>query len=313
MRIRRSFLLRIALLALLGGMSACTQIPAAQEETPRTATPLFWRATSPEGRVAYLLGSIHVGPAGGWTYPQTIEAAFSEATDLYVEFDARAFTELAQATLLAQYGALPPGVHLRDRLAPPLYAELVTALEASQFYEEDVGRLRPWMIANMLSLEAAIKVGLSPAYGVDSGLLARSQGKRVIELESAELQFAALADIDEEAESEALAETLALGEQRGENATALADAWSKGDETHLTHLLYEGLDDSPASRRMFEAMVFSRNEGMAARVLSEITQADPAARHFVVVGAAHFVGERNIRDLLEAEGYRVERVDAAGR
>ncbi len=301
------------LLLLLAGTVGCAQLtPAPTGRTP-ASNPLFWRAVSPEERVVYLFGSIHVGPDGGWAFPAPVEKAFARSKVMYVEFDARSFSEDSQALLLAEYGMLPPGVHLRDRLSKEQYAALVAALETSDFYEEDVGRLRPWMIANMLSLEAALRVGLSPAYGVDSGLLERSRGKRIVALESAELQFAAIGALDAEAEAQALADTLALGAARGENASALAEAWQSGDQAQLESLLYEDLDESADSRALFEAMVFERNVGMVEMIEAEVAATDPKIEHFVVVGAAHFIGERNIRELLEASGYRVERIEADAR
>ena len=167
------------------------------------------------------------------------------------------------------------------------------------------------MVANVLNLEAAIRMGLSPMSGVDAALLARSSGKRVISLETAELQFAVLSALSPEAEAQALAETLALGDALGDNAMQLAEAWRTGAATTLEALLYEGLDESEAALELYEAMVFRRNEGMADGLVAAVDAAGPRDVHFMVVGAAHFVGERNVRALLESRGYRVEHVAQA--
>ena len=77
-----------ARVALLAGLGALLQGACASPDLHDTASPSFWRLHSPDGKgTAYLLGSIHVGPEAGWSFPDVVWTAFSESTTLVVEFD----------------------------------------------------------------------------------------------------------------------------------------------------------------------------------------------------------------------------------
>ena len=49
-------------------------------------TPSLWRISDPDSDgVIYLLGSIHVGPAAGWHYPDAVLSAFAASSTLIWE------------------------------------------------------------------------------------------------------------------------------------------------------------------------------------------------------------------------------------
>jgi uncharacterized protein YbaP (TraB family) len=56
-----------------------------------------------------------------------------------------------------------------------------------------------------------------------------------------------------------------------------------------------------------ESLLDKRNVGMTDKIKGYLTD-EGKETYFIVVGAAHFVGEKGIVQLLENEGYTVDKV-----
>jgi hypothetical protein len=85
----------------------------------------------------------------------------------------------------------------------------------------------------------------------------------------------------------------------------LVSAWETGDEEQLTRQLLGPLDENPEFAEFYEALFFRRNEAMAAQIAELVGD---GRRRFVVLGAAHMLGDRGIPALLQARGFGVERI-----
>src|SRR5262245_11844305 len=108
-----SLLLRLSLLGAGWAQHARGSQPASQ---PRRLTRV--NATYPTATV-YLVGSIHLGDTGLYPLPPEVEAAFTAARVLAVEFDVRKVDQATANKLTQQYGTYPEG----DSLAKHLPAE----------------------------------------------------------------------------------------------------------------------------------------------------------------------------------------------
>lgn len=76
----------------------------------------------------------------------------------------------------------------------------------------------------------------------------------------------------------------------------------KGDEKALLELTNSMAGDAEYNK----AMLIDRNIGMADKIDGYL-KSDKKAEYFIVVGAAHYLGEHGVIKLLEDKGYTVVR------
>ncbi len=294
---------------------ALAEQPASEAGLPlagRQSQPLFWRVTNAPGATLHLLGSLHIGPPEGWSYPDLIDDAFDAATMLVVEIDDRDIGAEMRQALLAEHALLPTTESLRERLSPRTWEMLLEQSELSGLPLASLERLQPWMVANLLVIDAAQRRGLSPQTGVDQDFLGRAGARRVVPLETSEAQMALMSGLTEALQEFSLLETLSHADDIGDYLESMVEAWRVGDEEALSLLLFEGLDERTDSAVFFERLIFERNETMAKRLLQLVNDEDYAGQSaFAVIGAGHLVGSRSICALLAAHGYHVELLTAS--
>ena len=120
---RRIALLLSIAVGLAWGAAHAT-IAAASSESER-ANPTLWQvdvtsdsnpATAGLSKAArlYLLGSIHVGPRGGWQLPAATLAHFEASDALVVEVDMRDGSPESQDDVVLRYGLLPGGARSQE-------------------------------------------------------------------------------------------------------------------------------------------------------------------------------------------------------
>jgi uncharacterized protein YbaP (TraB family) len=103
------------------------------------------------------------------------------------------------------------------------------------------------------------------------------------------------------AEQEALLRsTLEDLDSQTSNVKTMADAWARGDTAELEKLLLASMKSSP---ELYKRMLVDRNANWVAGVETCIAQKTSC---FVVVGAAHLVGEDSLVAMLQKKGYKVE-------
>ena len=322
---------RKALLALatatLAALLACASAPeeSRREESPepprprqgeeQLAAPRLWQgAAAPaasggaQGSL-FLLGSIHVGPPGGWEFAPYVEEAFAAADVLVVEADLEAQDPEARDDATLRYGLLATDESLSQRIPPELYAALRARLEELGQPIMGLDRLEPWMVAIALTAMEIELAGYSPESGVDLQLMRRARGhKEIVGLETAREQLAMLDGLPAELQSLMLRDVLLHGDDMQGFFLALMEAWRRGDQAALERLVFRELEAHPELSPFYETIIFQRNETMAAKLAA---LASSGRRVFAVVGAAHMAGERGIPAQLGELGMALKVVPAA--
>ena len=157
---------------------------------------------------------------------------------------------------------------------------------------------------------------LKSSKGLDMNLLqwAHDDGKEIYEVESITFQMDLLANFSEDIYKIMLSSYSADSQKElTQSYEDLYQAWRTGD-TEAILALSDGeteqldKDQQAAMDDYNDQMLYSRNKGMAAKAEELI---DGEKRTFFVVGAAHFVGDGGIIDLLTKDGYTCERVTEA--
>ena len=313
----------------LGSNSAYEAIhgePLPEAEPEQTATPLLYHVTNEDGQEMWLFGTIHVGDSRTAYLPQTVYDAFDAADALAVEFDIQELDEAvmedpALAMKILQSFYFTDGSTLSSHLEPELYAAAVTALKATGNYDitGSAEVLRPAIASTMLdNYITSQSYSLYPEKGADNRLLtrAKAQGKKIMDVESAEAQLGMMADFSDELQALLLTEALHADPiQACRDLTELYELWCRGDEAALSKFLKE---DTAPSEEMTEeekalveeywnALGTNRNDDML-----EVAKAYLASDEtvFYAVGLAHLLAEDGLVNTLRAAGYTVELVKA---
>ena len=287
-----------------------TPLREAMWRGPVPTTPLFWRVEQRGGATLHLLGSIHFGPPSGWQQPSIIDSAFDAAHTLVLEVDDRTIAPAQMQLLMLHYALLPPGETLADQISLATLEKLRDYLARRGTDVGAVMTLRPWMVSTFVALDAMAGLGFLPDTGIDRSYLARATAQEVIALETAESQIALLAGISPELQERALIDALDQAADAESTILALAEAWQHGQEAELVAILEASFERDPAFEPLREALVVHRNRDMTERLVQLAENSTRAGQHvFVIVGAAHLVGQDNIINLLEGKGFDVELVD----
>jgi len=292
----------LAALALCGACATPRSAAPAKGEPP----PAFAWELKRGGQVLYVAGSVHLGKAGALPLTPAMEGALSSSDALVVEVDAAKVDQAGLQGLIVSAGFLPEGEDLYAMLTPDDRAELARRFQAAGVAPAAAKRMRPWLASIMLiGLEAA-KSGYQSEGGVDQQLAARARGekKQIVELESAESQIRILANLPEHVAALMLEEMLRNRDAVDQSIGALADAWRRGDAQAMDALVNADLR-KPEYAELYAKLILERNLRMADRI-EELLQ--KPGRYFVVVGAAHVVGERGIVELLRARGFTVRQL-----
>jgi uncharacterized protein len=290
--------------------SACP--PVAQAPTPeQLQTGLreardrgaLWRLQR-DGRTSYLYGTVHIGRLA-WAFPgPQLLRALQETQVLAVEINPLAPGMQAQLTGAGSGGGA--ALVLTDRDRERLRAQADLACVPRERFDP----LPPLLQLLALVSLSARHDGLDPSFGQEFTLLGFAQATQrpVVELETAALQTQALfgsqpADLRESFDT-ALAE-LETGRTRAD-LVRTATFWEQGDLDQLGRL--EALcacTPTEAQRQAMKRINDDRNPGLARRIAEEHAKGKPL---LAAVGLLHMTGPKALPALLEADGFRVERI-----
>jgi len=273
---------------------------------PAAAEGLFYRLHG-AGGAGWLLGSLHFGSDDLYPLSEPVQRAFARSDRLLVEVDIVAMDSADVARVVAAEGHYAERDALRHHVSEAVWQELVGAARGLDLPVRSVERQRPWLAALTLTSRFLERGGLRAARGVDRHFLlrARRAGLAVIELESFREQMRLLSGLPEDEQVLMLRDALAQIAAGTSLAMELLDAWRTGDRERLRELLLGGLGSGERGRAVLRRLLDDRNRQMARRVAVELG-APGDGDAFVVVGAAHMLGDGGLHRELERLGVRVD-------
>lgn len=208
---------------------------------------------------------------------------------------------------------LPEGRTLKAIIKPELYEDVVTAAEAMGMKENEVNRLRPWVLCFMLGDPRDHSIRRATGQPVLDDALQQYAAKRgvpIVPLDRGE-EIAAMFTVHlTEADQALMLESMLLDPvPLSERQNAARTAYLAGDlESHM-NIAHPNEQTLTAEEREFaerfgNQLLTSHNE----RWIPRMTRHLKSGGVFVAVGAAHLPGETGVLNLLEKAGYSVTRV-----
>ena len=270
--------------------------PATAESQASERAPFLWQVEK-DGAVSHVFGTVHVG-VGLSDLPSVVRTRLDASHTLIVESNTE---DAASPELLAQL-MLPADKSLRVMLGARYWSLLVEHLGDS-LPAWALERLPPWQVQLLLQFDDP--KAMAKQVSLDSQLVerARSQGKELHFLETAEFQFKLLARL---IGIEELRETLDDVPKARRALRVLLRAYRMGNLPALTGLTLDPkeLAEDP---EQFELLLFGRNRTWMSTLSRELARGGV----FVAVGAAHYVGDEGLLMLLQRAGFTVTRVSAS--
>ena len=296
-------LLAAASLAAAAQPAKCPPpLPATAATAPARDVGMLWRATK-DGRSSYLFGTLHVGKPAWRRFGPQVSAALRASDIVALEIDP------SDPELLRLMAELRPP----QELPAALQQRLMRAFERACVAAESLATLHPVLQATTLTVLEARWFGLDPGHALEQALTAqaRALGRRVISLETAAQQTAALVP-DDEAEARSLLDQ-SLQQLEDQSARRvlrrLTSAWEQGDLATLEdYAKWCECVATEADHSFLRQLNDARNPGLADGIEAQHRQ---GKRVFAAVGALHMTGPQSLPALMAQRGFRVERVPFA--
>ena len=284
-------------------LTSCST-PADNNE--ETSLSFLWKVSSDTNTV-YILGSVHVAKADIYPLAEAIENAYALSEYLVVEVDINAISELEMTYLLIKKGIYPTGESLRDNISEDLYSRLCDRLRESDptgQWLSSVHLFRPWVAATLISDLDYMALGYDVEFGIETYFLdkAEADGKDILELESFEYQLDIFASLSDDLQI-AMLEDAVNNQVTEESMETMFEAWSTGDAEMMEQLLFISKALHPEYQPVYDVLYDERNFLMIDRIEQYLQDNET---YFVVVGAAHLVGENGLINLLVDKGYTVQ-------
>ena len=262
-----------------------------------------WVITSGNNTV-YLGGTVHLLRPTDYPLPEEYEQAYQASSEIYFETDISAMTDFSvQAQMLQQLS------YDGDRtLETVLNTEAYTALSA---YADKLGlplmmleKFKPGMVVSTLQLLEFQKMGFTPQ-GVDNYFNTKAIGdaKTLGQLETIEQQIGFLAAMGEGNESEFILLSLRDLEETEAVMEEMIRAWREGDNDKLAEMFIADMQEE--APELYDSLLLQRNLNWVPQIESMLRDADS---EFVLVGAAHLVGDQGLLDLLSRKGFQVKQL-----
>jgi uncharacterized protein YbaP (TraB family) len=166
--------------------------------------------------------------------------------------------------------------------------------------------LKPSLLMNQLVVARLLALGYLPEHGVEEHYLVQVGSREVMQLETLESQMKLLFEQPMPVQVQLLANTLELEMAIEPVLTGLLVAWLSGDDAALEKLFEAQTGDSDLVRQFNEQLLDQRNVAMVERIQQIITKGEGS--YFVLIGAAHYLGENGIPALLSAQGIHGQRI-----
>lgn len=282
------------------------EVPDEAQEQSDSSVGFLWKIAH-HGNTVFMLGSIHVATEDFYPLHHKIETAFEQSDYLAVEADVVNIDPLQMQQQIDQLARYDDGSTIIDHISSELVTQLENKLEDYGVPMAMVQSYEPWYVSMLLDSLQVMEQGYDPNYGIDYYFLKQAADKKeIIELEGLQFQLELFDQFSMDVQQEMLKKSLQEDENGKESMDNLVKYWKSGDEQGLADILLEFEEESEAGQAYMKALLDDRNRIMADKI-SEFLNGEQSKTYFVVVGAAHYIGDHGIIELLEDKGYTVEK------
>lgn len=270
----------------------------------------FYKATRNDATF-YLLGSMHMGKPADPEYPEKIYQALRKSSMLILEGEVRR-EKMRQPDMTLTY--LPAKQKITDLLSTHERSQLKKMTDTLGVPMGQFEHFQPWFIEFMFGYRLAYNQGYVLEYGTEHRLLRyverqlpAKERPRIFTLERFDEVIVNMSRLPLADQMKRFRAFLSYSDRMGEsNALEMADHWRNGDDEKVLEIFhYYNKQNASTSDAYAKVLLFDRNRRMAERL--DLVARYPG-QYFVISGALHLIGEKNILEYLRAAGFTVERL-----
>lgn len=279
--------------------SVASVVPATPIAAAREPAPFLWEVKK-GNTTHYLSGSIHLLPKEAYPLPVGFEVAYQNSRTLVFEAHLQQLQQPAsQLKVMKSARSQQP---LSERLSPELLEKVRERLVLAKLKPDFCDAYQAWYCATMIEVSQYRNAGFSGESGLDMYLFMRAsvEGKPVLALEGVEQHLALLTDMPDGIAQAFLAAELAGKSPDQISPELLYRAWRDNRAGELLKVLDELRNSTPL---VYQHFLSDRNRQWLPRLQQYFDSPDS---HFVVVGAAHLLGDDGLLALLRQAGYHVQ-------
>jgi len=270
---------------------------------------LIWEATrkGDPGKL-YLVGSVHLGKADWFPLDSVYDRVLNESQNMYFEVFNPDHRQLA--VYISSKGMYPPDKNLSDEIGKTNFSELVRFFGANRSNVPPfmLEKMRPWLVSiEVAGIYIRKEKNLKSYYGLEKVFSAHKGKRQAGSLESLESQIDAMSAIPDDRMTASILKSIRSEEKAKKELSATLAAIDSGDIGSLDARCREIASEDPM---IYQKLFAERNSAIAKKLLSLLKEKKVS---FILVGAGHFAGPDNIRDLLLKAGCRVVQLDKTGR
>lgn len=257
-------------------------------EKPAT---MMW-SISDDNSTVYLLGSIHIADSSIYPLNEVIENAFEESENLVLELNVNEIDPIK----LFELATLQDGSSLKDYVSEEHYEYFKDKLSKLGLTEAIFSRFKPWMAAVTAMQVEMSDIGMDAKYGIDAHFLRKAYEREmpISNLETIDSQAAAFDSLTIYSD-DFIDYSLSEIQMTENEMKVLLKAWSEGEDEIVNQIINE-TDDIESHNKVLEILLYNRNKKMASKIMDYLKE---DRTYFVVVGAAHLIGEKSIFDYLD--------------
>lgn len=261
-----------------------------------------WRAEK-EGSVIYLGGTFHFLRQSDLPLPVEFDKAYKLSDILVFETDIGQLDSLAGQHMILSKLMYTDGSTVEQHIKPETYQVLADYCAEIGVPIAGLKIFKPSMIAISLTVMEFMKMGMTQN-GVDQIFynLAVIDKKSIDTFETLEQQIGFLVAMGEGNEDDFILHTI----RDIKNTTAFIEqsikAWKQGSADELNDIINAELQKSP---ELYKSLIVDRNLNWMPKIRT--FQKTPEIE-YILVGAAHLVGQDGIIKMLEDEGYSISKL-----
>jgi len=262
-----------------------------------------WVASS-GGNTVYLGGTVHLLRPTDYPLPPEYEQAYQDSSEIYFETDINSMNDLTVQTQMLQQLMYTDTRTLQTVLNQEAYSALSSYLAEAGLPIMMMEKFKPGLVVSTIEVFEFQKMGFTPQ-GVDVYFNSRAlgDGKALGELETVQQQISFLAEMGEGYESEFILMSLRDMAETESLMEAMIGAWRSGDSENLSELFVA--DMKAEAPELYNSLLVERNDNWLPQIEQMFRDRDT---EFVLVGAAHLVGERGLLNMLRSRGYEIRQL-----
>ncbi|QEN03675.1 TraB/GumN family protein [Thiospirochaeta perfilievii] len=268
---------------------------------------LLWELTNGDTSI-FIAGSIHIAPDEIYPLDDIYYESLGQSDHFVMEADVTyAGTDPDFQKFVMERALLPQKDDLANYIDKDNIEVLNEILSPFNMNFNQIRIFKPWMVTTILTEFLGQELGFYSGNGVDVHLqnVANQIELNPLYLESAESQIVMMDSNSLEYQKFELLSLLEDKNALKETFNGLMNAWISGDTEAIYKIMTSEGQDIPGSKEALDRLLFQRNKNWLEQVKNYLETGD---NYFIVVGAGHLCGEGSLIDLLEKDGYNLNRL-----